>query len=153
MTDWFYKATNKKLDYVGTLLLAERGFLCRSAYTKAEHWAANVQAVEFGDRIHFYFIGREPTPLGAFEVIRREDFKIAKPTPTADDFAGPVPGCALYEVVNPGFIAKLDPDGGYEPDLKLARYAGSLLRKVGPAAPAPPKFLAEQPTLVRAPEA
>lgn len=30
MADWFYKATNTKPDYVGTLLPAKRGFLCRA---------------------------------------------------------------------------------------------------------------------------
>lgn len=148
MAEWFYKATNKKLDKVGTLLLANRGFLCRSAYNKQKNWIANVQRVTFGDVIHFYFIARKPDPLGAFEVIRREDFKIAKSTPTADDFAGPVPGCALYEVVDPSFIEKLDPTGGYEPDPELGKYTGWLLRKIGPAAAAPAKFLAETPTLV-----
>jgi len=148
MAEWFYKATNKKLDYVGTLLLAERGFLCRSAYTNVDHWVANVQSVAFGDVIHFYFIGRKPTPLGAFEVIRRNAFKIAKSTPTQHDFTGPVSGCALYEVVDPSFIAKLDPAGGYKPDHKLGKYTGWLLRKLGPAAPAPAKFLAETPTLM-----
>jgi hypothetical protein len=149
MADWFYKATNKKLDKVGTLLLANRGFLCRSAYNVEKNWIANVQGVAFGDVIHFYFIGRKPAPLGAFEVIRRDDFKIAKSVPTQADFTGPVPGCALYEVVDPTFITKLDPDGGYKPDHKLGRYTGWLLRKSGPAAPAPPKFLAETPTLVK----
>jgi len=149
MSEWFYKATNEKLDYVGTLLLAKRGFLCRSAYTRAEHWVANVQRVSFGDTIHFYFIGRKPTPLGAFEVIWRDNYNIAKSAPTANDFAGPVPGCALYEVVDPSFIADLDPDGGYEPDPRLGKYTGWLLRKLGPAAAAPPKFLKETPTLVR----
>jgi hypothetical protein len=149
MSEWFYKATNAKLDQHGTLILSNRGFLCRSAYTSKHAWVPNVQAVEFGDVVNFYFIGRKPNPLGAFEVIRREHFKIAKPTPKADDFAGPVSGCALYEVVDPTFITTLDPDGAYEPDPKLRKYTGWLLRKSGPAAPAPSKFLAEMPTLVR----
>lgn len=150
MSEWFYKATNKKLDHVGTLLLAERGFLCRSAYTDASRWVANVQSVAFGDVIHFYFVGgKQPKPLGAFEVIRREDFKTTKPTPKQSDFAGPVPGTALYEVVDPSFITKLDPDGGYQPDRKLGKLTGWLLRRSGPAAPAPPTFLAQTPTLVR----
>jgi len=148
MTEWFYKATNTKLDHHGTLLLANRGFLCRSAYTKSKRWVANVQSVSFGDVLHFYFIGRKPHPIAAYEIIRREDFKIDKPTPAADDFDGPVDGCALYEVLDPSFIAKLDPEGAYKPDPKLAKYTGWLLRKTGPAAPAPEKFLAEMPTLV-----
>ena len=148
MAEWFYKATNRKLDYHGTLMLTNRSFLCRSAYTKVKHWVANVQAVAFGDVIHFYFIARKPIPLGAFEVIRQDDFKITKPSPTPNDFTGPVPGCALYEVVDPSFIVELDPDGGYAPDPKLGKYTGWLLRKIGPAAPAPAKFLAETPTLV-----
>lgn len=149
MAEWFYKATNKKLDYAGTLLLAKRGFLCRSAYTKVDKWVANVKSVAFGDVIHFYFRGPNSRPIGAFEVIRREDFKIVKPTPTASDFVGPVAGCALYEVVDPSFISKFDPKGEYEPDHKLGNYTGWLLRKVGPAAPAPPKFLKEMPPLVQ----
>jgi hypothetical protein len=149
MQEWFYKATNAKLDHHGTLTLANRGFLCRSAYTREQAWVENVQAVSFGDVIHFHFIDRGPRPVGAFEVIRREAFKIAKDKPTADDFTGPVPGCALYEVIDPSFIVKLDPRGGYKPDPKLQKYTGWLLHKVGPAAPAPAKFLAEQATLVK----
>jgi hypothetical protein len=149
MSEWFYNATNAKLDHFGTLLLASRGFLCRSAYTSGKTWTANMQSVTFGDVINFYFVGRKPSPFGAFEVIRREDFKIAKPTPTADDFAGPVPGCALYEVSDPSFIENLAPDGEYAPDPGLGKYTGWLIRKIGPAAPAPYKFLKETPTLVR----
>jgi hypothetical protein len=130
-------------------LLANRGFLCRSAHTKVKTWIANVQSVDFGDMIHFYFIGRTPTPLGAFEVVRREDFQNAKGTPTADDFSGPVPGSALYEVVDPSFIQRLDPDGGYKPDPELGLYTGWLLRETGAAAPAHTRFLSETPTLVR----
>jgi hypothetical protein len=149
MPEWFYKATNAKVDHVGTLLLANRGFLCRSAYTKAKNWVANVQSVDFGDVIHFYFIGRNPAPLGAFEIVRREDFENAKGTPTGNNFVGPVPGTALYEVVDPAFIKELDPDGGYAPDPELGTYTGWLLRKTSVAAPAPAKFLSETPTLVR----
>ena len=149
MSEWFYKATNAKVDHIGTLRLTNRGFLCRSAYTKALAWAANVRGVEFGDLIHFYFIGRKPMALGCFEVIRREEFQIDKPVPAQNDFAGPVPECALYEVVDPTFIQELDPDGGYEPDPVGGRYTGWLLRKHGPAASAPQKFLSETSTLVR----
>ena len=148
MTEWFYKATNARLDNHGTLLLTNRGFLCRSAYTVKKTWVANVRSVAFGDVLHFYFIGRRAKPLGGFEVIRREEFKITKSKPTANDFVGPVPECALYEVVDPSFITELDPDGAYKPDPKLERYTGWLLRNVGPAAPAPQKFLSETPTLV-----
>jgi hypothetical protein len=130
-------------------MLASRGFLCRSAYTREHAWVAHVQDVAFGDVLHFYFVDRGPRPVGAFEVIRREAFKIAKDKPTADDFAGPVPGCALYEVIDPSFIVKLDPHGAYQPDPKLQKYTGWLLHKVGPAAAAPAKFLAEQPVLVK----
>jgi hypothetical protein len=149
MNEWFYKATNKKLDHHGTLMLSNRGFLCRSAYTKNKTWVANVQSVLFGDVMNFYFIGKKALPIGAFEIIRREDYKIDKPEPTADDFTGPVVGCALYEVVDPSFIEAFDPDGAYEPDPKLEKLTGWLLRKIGPAATAPPKFLAEMPTLVK----
>jgi hypothetical protein len=150
MTEWFYKARNTKLDHVGTLLLANRGFLARSAHTSTGGWVPNVQSVGFGDVIHFYFIGRRgPAPLGAFEVIKREDFQTAKSTPTADDFSGPVPGSAIYEVVDPSFITKLDPDGAYQPDPKLGKFTGWLIRKIGPAAAAPPKFMSERGTLLQ----
>jgi hypothetical protein len=149
MAQWFYKATNAKLDHHGTRMLANRGFLCRSAYTTNRTWVANVQKVSFGDVVNFYFIGRKPLPISAYEIIRREDFKIEKPEPTANDFAGPVQGCALYEVVDASFIAKFDTNGAYKPDPKLAKYTGWLLRKIGPAAPAPTKFLKERPPLVR----
>jgi hypothetical protein len=149
MSDWFYKATNAKLDYVGTLRLLNRGFLCRSAYVKGGSWASNVQAVAFGDVVHIYFIARKPRALGAYEIIRREDFAIEKPTPKASDFTGPVSGCALYQVADPTFIHELDPDGGYNPDPTLSVFTGWLLRRVGPAADAAAKFLSEQSTLAR----
>ena len=148
MGEWFYKATNKKLDKAGTMLLAGRGFLCRSAYNSKDHWIPNVQSVHFGDILHFYFIGKKAFALGAFEIIRREDFKIGKPIPSADSFRGPVTGCSLYEVEDPSFITQLDPDGGYKVDPKIDKYTGWLLRRVGSAAPAPAKFLSETPTLI-----
>jgi hypothetical protein len=150
MAAWFYKATNTKLDSHGTLILTNRGFLCRSAYTRAPAWVPNVRKVAFGDVINFYFIGRNPHPLGAFEVIRRDDFTITKPVPARDNFEGPVDGCALYAVIDPAFIAELDPEGRYKLDPKLERFTGWLIRKVGPAAKAPAKFLSEEPTLVPA---
>lgn len=71
------------------------------------------------------------------------------PSHAASDFAGPVPDCALYQVVDPTFINDLDPDGGYSPDPTLNAFTGWLLRRVSTAAEAPAKFLSEQPTLVR----
>jgi hypothetical protein len=60
-----------------------------------------------------------------------------------------VPGCARYEVIDPSFITTLDPQGAYESDPNFKKYTGWLLRKIGPAATAPPKFLAEMPALAK----
>jgi hypothetical protein len=57
--------------------------------------------------------------------------RIGKSRPTADDFAGPVPECALHEVLNPSFITELDPGGAYEPYPALGKYTGWLLRRIG----------------------
>jgi len=149
MTQWLYKATNAKLDKGGTLLLARRGFLCRSAYTAKGAWVANVRKVFFGDVLNVWFIGKQPSLLGAFEVIRREAFHARSQRPTAEDFsAEPVPGSALYEVTEPAFIHELDPGAAYKVDPRLGRFTGWLLRRVAPDAGAhPSKFLAQTPTL------
>jgi hypothetical protein len=147
MADWFYKATNSKLDKVGTLLLARRGFLCRSAYSRKKAWVANVRRVLFDDVIHFYFIARKPAPIGAFRVVDLERFAPTGPAPLNTDFGNAVPGSALYEVRHPKFIADLDPDGEYSPDPKLGAFTGWLIERVGPATAAPPSFLKDRATL------
>jgi hypothetical protein len=126
--DWLYKATNTKLDHVGTMLLAgRRGFLCRSAYDAARTWADNVGKVAFGDTIHFYYVdrNRKVLDIGAFMVIHREEH------PTPDAFGNVVPETALYVVENPDFIKKLDEKGAYQPDPVIGKLTGWLLRGVG----------------------
>src|SRR5206468_11701583 len=106
--------------------------LCRSAYTDAHEWVANVQNVGYGDVIHFYFAEKKFRPLGAFEVIDVASFKSPKGIPTSADFGGVVDGCVLHEVVNASFLKTVDPYGAYQPDPKLGVFTGWLLRKIDP---------------------
>lgn len=149
MTEWFYKATTKKLDHVGTMLLAKRGFLCRSAYTKTHARVANVQSVAIGDVLHVYYVGNSKTSaLGAFEVVTPEGLSADKWTPPAANFK-PIPDCALHEVVDPGFIFAIDSGHAYAPDPKLDKYTGWLLKRVGDAAPAPKELFSQMATLIK----
>ncbi len=148
MAEWFYKAKATKVQRHDTMMLTERGFLCRSAYNDKEEWAPLVRDVAFGDLIHFYFIDKKPFPFGAYEVVRKEDFRPTKDEPTAEDFDDVVEGTALYRVARPAFIARFDPYQGYQPDARLGVFTGWLLRRVGAAAEAPASFLSKQAPLV-----
>lgn len=150
---WLYKATNRTLDHRSAATLANRGFLCRPAHSFTGGWSPLVRNVGFGDVIHYYFIGRKPYPVGAFEVVRREDFAPGPQAPPAANFVGPLESSALYEVVDSTFISDLDQAHKYRPDTKLGRFTGWLLRRVGEPGPAPEAFLAGRQTLVPAPDA
>jgi len=146
VTEWLYKATRSKLDHVGTMLLAKKGFLCRSAFTKKEHHVANVQAVEIHDILNFYYIvnNRPPRELGRFEIVSRDSYRGPLP---ADTFGELVPSTALYIVENPAFLTALA-GTAYSPDPVIGKYTGWLLERLGHARASEEKFLSEMPTLV-----
>lgn len=155
MAEWFYKATNTKLDAGGTAMLANRGFLCRSAYTGSETFVANVRRVQFGDTIHFFFITRQRAhPIGAFEVVTKQAFQPGKHSPAMGDIGAVVPDTALYEIENPAFIEDLDDktSPAYQPDPVRKKFTGWLIRRLGAARAPSPDFLANQATLVAADE-
>ena len=143
-----YKATSKKLDKGGTLLLLERGFLCRSAYNdEGGNAATNVSSVQLGDVIHCYFsrAGRHD-PMGAFEVVDKS--RVPKIVAHLADL---VAGTALYEVTDPAFILKVDRHGAYAPDTELDVFTGWAIKRVGHARPYDAKAFPGQGVLVRLP--
>ena len=128
--EWVYKATLSKVDYVPTLILAERrGFLCRSAYLERGAWVSNVRDVKTGHIIHFYFVrpGKSPAELGSFEVLA------AGAHERPDFFGDLVDDTALYTVKDPALIEHLASLGGYLPDPTLGRFTGWPIRKLGRA--------------------
>jgi hypothetical protein len=147
MHDWGYKANGKKLDKHGTLLLLERGFLCRSAHDDSGNAAANVSDVQLGDVVHCYYshAGKHDS-LGAFQVVEK-----AEAPRVAGRLASQFPGTVLYEASDPSFIQELDPKGGYAPDSNLGVFMGWAVKRVGHARPYDPKAFPGQRTLVRLP--
>jgi hypothetical protein len=124
MTEWFYKATPKKVSFEETRDVAIKdGFLCRSAYEENTSRADNTQHVTFGDVIHMYFTGDgEPRAIGTFEVVgpnrHREPGRFKKG----------VRGTVLFEV-DDEFAKRLTSLGGgngegYEPDPVLKKVTG-----------------------------
>jgi hypothetical protein len=113
----------------GTLLLAKRGFMCRSAYEQNLSWADNVQRVAIGHTIHFYYARRDGhvQELGAFTVIEPHEH----PSPAL--FGARVDGSALHRAADPSFIRRIDKDGAYAPDPKLGAFTGWVLRESGKA--------------------
>ena len=136
--EWVYKAAETKLDYTGTTLLANLDrFLCRSTYNaKQQKSAGNVQSVRIGDTIHFYFSrkGKDFAAIGSFEVIEPNAGH-----PHADAFGDRIGETALFEVKDPAFIKRHDPQGAYEVDPVLGVYTGWALRKIG----SPPTYRAK----------
>ncbi len=132
--EWVYKATETKLDHVGTLFLADRDcFLCRSAYEKNLSWADNVRRVNTGDTIHFYFRKKDGkiAPIGSFVVVEPH-----VDHPHVGAFGSRVAGTALFRVTDPTFIKRRDTDGAYEVDPVIGEFTGWPLRRTG----APPKY-------------
>jgi hypothetical protein len=128
MTEWFYKATPKKIPYAATSKLAlQDGFLCRSAFTKTGARVANTMGVSFGDIIHFYFSAKgRITTIGSFEVASPD--KHEHPM----RFGAMVPKTKLFEVTDPIFDAYLQSllgEEGYRPDPVLKKMTGWILRK------------------------
>jgi hypothetical protein len=143
---WVYKATTAKIDYVSTLILADkRGFLCRSAYSEKSAWVSNVRDVSIGDVMHVYYVrpGRKPGELGAFEVLAAADHQ------RPDFFGDRVDETALCRVKDPTFLKHLENLGGYRPDPVLHCFTGWPIRKIGPAPPYDPKMFSGQATLQR----
>ncbi len=145
MQTWGYKAASTKLDKPGTLLLLERGFLCRSAHDDVGNAAANVSSVQLGDVIHCYYsrAGKHDS-MGAFQVVEKAEAPKIFP-----HLASQVPGTALYAAADPSFIRELDPLGAYAPDSTLGVFTGWAVKRVGRARPYEAKAFPGQGTLVR----
>jgi hypothetical protein len=146
VVQWVYKATNSKVDYVSTLILADRrGFLCRSAYLDGGTWVSNVRDLSTGDVLHFYFVrpGKKPGELGSFEVIS------ASAHQQPDLFGERVAGTALYAVAAPAFVEHLAGLGGYLPDPIIGRFTGWPIRRIGPAQKYDPTMFSARATLQR----
>ena len=128
MSEWFYKATSKKVGIVETGRLArEDGFLCRSAFTKNKKRAARTRRVKFGDIIHMYFSQKgQGRRIGSFEVIRRDEH------PQPASFGAMVSQTCLFAVDDPSFEARLRSlagGDGYRPDPVVHAITGWLLRE------------------------
>lgn len=121
---WVYKANEKKTDFPATLMLAKKGFLCRSAFNDDGARAALVDGVAVGDTLHFYFKDKKrgPRTIGSFEVID------AASHPKPQLFGAPVAQTALVEVVDPTFVSLLAGLGDYQPDKTLGVFTGWLLK-------------------------
>jgi hypothetical protein len=127
MTEWFYRATSKKIPFDETKDLAvNEGFLCRSAYEDNGTRADSTQDVQFRDVIHMYFTGDgEPRAIGTFEVVGPNRH------PKPGRFGKAVRGTVLFEV-DDAFAKTLTSvrgaDGeGYAPDPVLKRVTGWAL--------------------------
>jgi hypothetical protein len=128
--EWVYKSTDTKLDRHGTLILAERGFLCRSAHTKTGEWVANVQMVQLGDILHFYHrTGDKTRTVGSYKIVDREGHR------QAASLGERVDGTALFAVDEPGFVAQVDKEGVCQPDPVVGKLTGWLLQSVGKPPP------------------
>lgn len=146
--EWVYKAADTKLDFVGTMLLANKdGFLCRSAYEDSTRtWADNVRQVRAGDTIHFYFRHRNGKIAGL------GSFKVVVPTedhPRAGAFGESVAGTALFKVADPAFIEKRDPSRAYKVDPIIGQYTGWPLKRIGKAPPYQARMFKNMTTLQR----
>ncbi|EYF07167.1 hypothetical protein [Chondromyces apiculatus] len=144
--EWVYKATNSKLDHMGTMLMVDRdGFLCRSAYEAAtKTWADNVRQVDVGDTVHVYFgqKGRDARPIGSFRVVEPDGTH-----PVHAAVGKRVEGTALHVVDDPSFIKRRDPEGEYSEDPILGLFTGWVLQKVGQAPPFRPAMFRGRTTL------
>ncbi|MES1174043.1 MAG: hypothetical protein ABUL62_06915 [Myxococcales bacterium] len=152
MAEWLYKANKSMLDVHGTLLLAEHGFLCRSAYQRRRGGEValvnNVRRVQLGDTLHFYFSqsGKAPRPLGKHLIIEPGEHE------EGGAFGPRVPETALYVLNSENFLKRYDAESRYEVDPHLNKFTGWLLRKLGPNMKAPDKFAKGRATLARVDE-
>ena len=123
-------------------MVANRGFICRAAHTKAGDVAPNVTKVAAGDRIHFYFTqpGKKARDIGSYEVISPEEH------PKPEVFGEPVAESALHSIEDAEFADFLagfrgkDGKPGYEQDTMVDKYVGWPVRKVGAPPPFDPKW-------------
>ena len=143
--EWAYKSTVKNVDRAGTVMLANRGLLCRAAHEKTGQMGEPSKAVAIGDVIHMYYTGVPgKTPeIGAFEVITKEKH------PKPELFGDRVPETAIYAVADENLILEVDNQGRYEQDWTLDQYTGWIIKKIGPARPYDAKMFRGQSTLVR----
>lgn len=90
--EWAYKATLSRIDLPLAMIIAHRGFACRSATTSSGREASNVRQVRVGDVVHHYFVrpGRPASEFGSFRVVAPENH------PHPEYFDRQVPGTALY---------------------------------------------------------
>lgn len=143
-TSWAYKATEAKVDKVGTMALADNGgFLCRSRHNAGKA-APLVERVAFGDIIHFYYRvqGKPIAGIGSYTVIEKSQHS------NPEWFGDLIENTALYSVVDEAFVRRRDPDGAYMPDPELRRLTGWLLKKVGQPPACPKKLTAGQAFLM-----
>lgn len=148
MTEWFYKTKSTKLDRVGTQMLINKGFLCRSAYSKAGAFVANVREVAPSDLIRVYFRG------GNAKFLHIGDYRVVTPAERGSSgmFGALVPETkALYFVEDDTLIKKWDTKGEFEPDPTLGKLTGFVVEQVTATPPQKAqlaKFEREQATLV-----
>ena len=142
--EWGYKATRSKLDSAGTLLLAMRGFLCRSAHEQNLSAADNVSRVALGDTIQFYYVARDRKvhEFGAYTII--EPHMHSRP----ELFGARVEETALYRVEEASFIREIDKVNAYLPDPVLGQFTGWIIRKSAKARPYDRAAFPGQGTLV-----
>lgn len=143
--EWAYKATVKQVDRAGTVMLANRGLLCRPVHEKTGVVSDHSRAVAIGDVIHMYYTGVPgKTPeIGSFEVITKEKH------PKPELFGEPFPETSLYNVLDESLVTDVDTQGRYEEDRVLNQFTGWIIRKVGPAKPYDAKIFRGQSVLVK----
>lgn len=104
MTEWFYKATGKKVDRPATqALLTADGFLCRCAFKTTGARISHVKDVQVGDIIHAYYVDRPGIDrrMGVYEVV--------DPTghTSPATFVGAVADTGALQLVDPAFSRRL----------------------------------------------
>jgi hypothetical protein len=125
-------------------MLANRGFLCRSAHNPDGRKVQNAWNVAIGDVVHFYFkeLRGKPRVVGSFEIVDAKGHRYEV------SIGSQVVGAALYNIDDPTFITEVDKDGAYEPDSKLGKYTGWLLSKsIGNTPPYKEEMFGRQQTL------
>ncbi len=130
MSTWGYKATSSMLDHTGTMILAKRGVICRSAYEENGSKADKVSQVEVGDHIHLYYSGKKGvTGLGLHEVTEPSGHM----NPGA--FGDRVEGTALFRLRDTSLISTIDHRGALGADPTLGVFTCWVIRRVGKARP------------------
>jgi hypothetical protein len=145
--EWYYKANTTMLDFAGTILFAENGFICRSVYemNKAKPaLAKQVQHVQVGDAINFYYSKEgKLCPIGKFVIITPKEH------PRSNIFGNQVDGTALFTVNDEKFIKQFDHNGIYKKDITLNKFTGWLISKAGICEIPPDTFVRGRNSIVR----